>query len=99
MRIREPDQTERRRSGRPLPSSYPVVFDAERAALTLTETGSRLGDRTDPVPDAVFDKAAKHYNELALAALVLSMPAGTIWNRLTIFTGQEAGERTAQRAN
>jgi alkylhydroperoxidase family enzyme len=93
------DQTGRRRSGCHLPSRCPLSFDAERAAPTLTEVGSRLPDRTDPVPDAVFDEAAEHCDELALAALVRCIAAVTIWNRLAIITGQEAGERTARRAN
>jgi AhpD family alkylhydroperoxidase len=49
----------------------PYFTDAERAALELTEAATRLADRADPVPDAVWEKAAKHYDERALAALIL----------------------------
>ena len=49
----------------------PYFTDAERAALALAEAGTRLADRADPVPDAVFDEAAKHYDEQALAALIV----------------------------
>ena len=35
----------------------PYFTDAERAALALTEAVTRLGDRSDPVPDAVFAEA------------------------------------------
>ncbi|NUS56775.1 MAG: carboxymuconolactone decarboxylase family protein, partial [Streptomycetaceae bacterium] len=45
--------------------------DAERAALALAESATRLSDRADAVPDAVWDEAAKHYDEKQLAALVL----------------------------
>src|ERR1035438_6936233 len=31
----------------------PYFTEAERAALALTEAGTRLADRSDPVPDAV----------------------------------------------
>lgn len=37
--------------------------DAERAALALTEAATRLADRLDPVPDEVWEGAARHYDE------------------------------------
>jgi AhpD family alkylhydroperoxidase len=77
----------------------PYFSDAERAALALTEAGTRLADQGDPVPDAVFDEAAKHYDEAALAALVVCIAAINTWNRLNVITGQEAGEWTAQWAS
>lgn len=39
--------------------------DAERAALALGETVTRLADRPDPVPDEIWDAAAAHYDERA----------------------------------
>jgi AhpD family alkylhydroperoxidase len=74
----------------------PYFNDAERAALALTEAGTRLADRADPVPDEVFAEAAKHYDERALAALVVHIAAINTWNRLNVITGQVAGEWTAQ---
>ena len=47
----------------------PYFTDAERAALALTEAVTRLSDRPDPVPDEIWDEAARHYDETALAAL------------------------------
>src|SRR5690348_17974781 len=44
--------------------------EAERAALALTEAATRLADRADPVPDDVWDEAARHYDESQLGALV-----------------------------
>ena len=41
----------------------PYFTDAERAALALTEAVTRLADRADPVPDEVWDEAARHYDE------------------------------------
>src|SRR6266478_3255498 len=49
----------------------PYFTEAERAALALTEAATRLSDRADPVPDEIWDAAAKHYNEQQLAALIL----------------------------
>src|SRR6266513_2614109 len=47
----------------------PYFSDAERAALALAEAVTRLDDRPDPVPDDVWDEAARHYTEEQLAAL------------------------------
>src|SRR5207302_5571966 len=51
----------------------PYFTDAERAALALTEAVTRLSDRADPVPDEVWDQAARHYDEPALASLMLAI--------------------------
>jgi AhpD family alkylhydroperoxidase len=74
----------------------PYFTDAERAALALAEAGTRLADQGAPVPDAVFDEAAEHYDEAALAALVAGIAAINTWNRLNVITGQPAGDWTAQ---
>ncbi len=68
----------------------PYYTDAERAALALTEAVTRLSDREDPVPDAVWQEAERHYDEDALAALVLSIAAINVWNRLSVATRQLA---------
>jgi AhpD family alkylhydroperoxidase len=70
--------------------------DAERAALALTEAMTRIADRPDPVPDEVWDEAARHYDETQLAALVLSIASINAWNRLNVATRQIAGEWVAQ---
>ena len=70
----------------------PYFSDAERAALALTECVTRLSDRPDPVPDDVWDEAAKHYDEKALAGLLLAIAAVNVWNRLNVSTRQVAGE-------
>src|SRR2546423_12940379 len=51
----------------------PYFTDAERAALALTEAVTRLSDRADPVPDEIFAEAARHYDERALAAPIVSI--------------------------
>ncbi|HEY0805509.1 MAG TPA: carboxymuconolactone decarboxylase family protein [Pseudonocardiaceae bacterium] len=70
----------------------PYFTDAERAALALTEAVTRLADRADPVPDEVWDEAARHYDEPALASLITSIAAINVWNRLNVTTRQQAGE-------
>lgn len=69
----------------------PYFTDAERAALALTEAVTRLSDRSDPVPDAIWDEAARHYDERALAALVLSIATTNLFNRVNAATRQLAG--------
>ncbi len=74
----------------------PYFTGPERAALALTEAGTRLADRAEPIPDEVFHEAATHYDERALAALVVAIAAINAWNRLNVVSGQVAGEWTAQ---
>ena len=69
----------------------PYFTDAERAALALTEAVTRLSDREDPVPDAVWDEAARHFDEKALSALLLCISVINMWNRLNVATKQVAG--------
>ena len=70
----------------------PYFTDAERAALALTEAVTRLSDRADPVPDEIWDEAVRHYDEPALAALIIAIASINVWNRLNVATRQVAGE-------
>ena len=73
----------------------PYFNDAERAALALTEAVTRLSDRPDPVSDAIWEEAARHYDQAALAALILEIASINVWNRLNVTTRQTAGEWAA----
>jgi AhpD family alkylhydroperoxidase len=68
----------------------PYFTDAERAALALTECVTRLSDRPDPVPDEVWNEAARHYDEKGLAALLVAVVSINSWNRLNVATKQVA---------
>jgi AhpD family alkylhydroperoxidase len=70
----------------------PYFTDAERAALALTEAVTRMADRPDPVADEIWDEAARHYDEPALAALLIAISTINVWNRLNVATRQIAGE-------
>jgi AhpD family alkylhydroperoxidase len=56
----------------------PYFTDAERAVLALTESVTRLGEAG--VPDDVWAAAAKHFDERALAAIVLQIALVNVWN-------------------
>jgi AhpD family alkylhydroperoxidase len=65
--------------------------DAERAALALAESVTRLSDRPDPVPDEVWDEAARQFDEVALASLRVTIGVINVFNRLNVATRQVAG--------
>ena len=69
----------------------PFFSDAERAALALTEALTRLADKEEPVPDAIWDAAAEHFDEAQLAAIVLDIAQINVWNRLNVATRQVVG--------
>jgi AhpD family alkylhydroperoxidase len=69
----------------------PYFSDAERAALALAESATRLADGGG-VPDDVWDEAADHYDEQGLAALILMIATTNLFNRLNATTRQPAGQ-------
>ncbi|MEV0603765.1 carboxymuconolactone decarboxylase family protein [Streptomyces sp. NPDC050315] len=69
----------------------PWFTDAERAALALTESVTRLADSSDPVPDAVWDAAAEHFDEKQLASITLMIGITNLFNRINVTTRQVAG--------
>ncbi|MFF3954129.1 carboxymuconolactone decarboxylase family protein [Streptomyces sp. NPDC001890] len=73
-------------------SDAPYFTDAERAALALAEHATRLSDRSDPVPDAVWDEAARHFSEKQLSALVLAIGLTNLFNRINVTTKQPPGK-------
>jgi AhpD family alkylhydroperoxidase len=70
----------------------PYFTDAERAALALTEAATRLSDRADPVPDDVWNEAARHFDESQLAALIIQIGLINFFNRVNATIRQPAGE-------
>lgn len=69
----------------------PYFTEAERAALELTEAATRLSDRSDPVPDPVWDNARKHYSEKELSGLILWVGLVNLFNRMNVTTRLLAG--------
>lgn len=68
-----------------------LFTDAERAALALAESMTRLADRTEAVPDDVWGEAAKHFDDKQLAGLVLWVATTNLFNRINAATKQPAG--------
>jgi alkylhydroperoxidase family enzyme len=69
-----------------------VFTDAERAALELTEQGTRIADAAGGVPDDVWANAAKHYDEEQLAALAALIALINTYNRMNVILRQPAGD-------
>jgi AhpD family alkylhydroperoxidase len=69
----------------------PYFSDQERAALALAEAMTRLSDREEPVPDEIWAEARRHFEEPALAGLVLSIAMTNFFNRVNVTTRQVPG--------
>ncbi|MER5441392.1 carboxymuconolactone decarboxylase family protein [Streptomyces sp. NPDC002790] len=68
-----------------------VFSDAERAALEMTEQGTRIADAAGGVPDEVWANAAKHYDEEQLLALVSLIAIINVYNRMNVMVQMPAG--------
>ena len=91
IRGKKPDSTERLITVAAWRDA-PYFTDPERAALALSEAVTRLSDRPDPVPDEIWNEAARHFSEPELASLLLWIALTNVWNRLNVATRQVAGE-------
>jgi AhpD family alkylhydroperoxidase len=69
-----------------------VFTEAERAALELAEAGTRVADAAGGVSDEVWARAARHYDQAQLTALVILVSLMNMVNRLNIITRQPAGD-------
>jgi AhpD family alkylhydroperoxidase len=68
-----------------------VFTDAERAALALTEEGTRLADAHQGVSDETWAQARKHHDDDQLIALVSLVAMINASNRLTVILGYQGG--------
>ena len=68
-----------------------VFTDAERAALELTEQGTRIADAAGGVSGEAWTNAAKHYDEDQLAALISLIAVINAYNRINVINQQPAG--------
>jgi AhpD family alkylhydroperoxidase len=68
-----------------------VFTEAERAALELTEQGTRIADGGG-VTDETWANAAKHYDDDQLMALVTQIALINAFNRLNVILQRPAGD-------
>jgi AhpD family alkylhydroperoxidase len=69
-----------------------VFTEAERAALELTEQGTRIADAAGGVTDDAWAHAAKHYDEDQLAVPVAQIALINAYNRMNVIVQQPAGD-------
>jgi AhpD family alkylhydroperoxidase len=69
-----------------------VFTEAERAALELTEQGTRIADAAGGVTDEAWANAAKHYDTEQLAALVCTIASINAYNRFNVILKNQGGD-------
>jgi AhpD family alkylhydroperoxidase len=69
-----------------------VFTDPERAALELTEQGTRIADAAGGVTDDAWANAAKYYDDDQLGALVSLIALINVYNRVNVIIQQPAGD-------
>jgi AhpD family alkylhydroperoxidase len=75
-------ETEQRLYGLSAWRETPYYSDRERAALEWTEAITLVS--RDQVPDEVYERTRKHFNETELAVLTLAAVTINGWNRIAI---------------
>jgi AhpD family alkylhydroperoxidase len=75
----------------------PYFTQAERDVLAYTEEATRLSDRGETVPDAIWDAVARHFDEQTMAALVVAVAMINAWNRIQVSTRVPAGSYRAPK--
>ncbi|AEW98207.1 carboxymuconolactone decarboxylase family protein [Streptantibioticus cattleyicolor] len=69
-----------------------VFTDAERAALALTEQGTRIAHAAGGVGDEAWTDAAKHYDQDQLADLVMLITLINATNRMSVIVRRPGGD-------
>ncbi|PPJ34450.1 alkylhydroperoxidase [Nocardia nova] len=69
-----------------------IMFtDAERAALALTEEGTRLADVHRGISEETWQQVRKHYDDEQIGALISLIALINAYNRLNVIAGTPAG--------
>ena len=69
-----------------------VFTEAERAALGLTEQGTRIADAAGGVTDEAWANAAKHYDDDQLVSQVAVIALINAYNRMNVIIRRPAGD-------
>jgi AhpD family alkylhydroperoxidase len=72
-----------------------VFSEAERAALALTEEGTRLGDANHGVSDETWADARKHYDDDQLGTLVCLIAMINAATRMNVIVRNQGGSYQA----
>jgi AhpD family alkylhydroperoxidase len=86
--LKEASETEERLLAVATWQEAPSFSESERAALALAEAITRVADQANPIPDAIWDEADRHYDEQGLATLVLMISTANLFTRLGAVTRQ-----------
>ena len=68
-----------------------MFTDAERAALELTEQGTRIADAAGGVSDEAWARVVEHYDEDQLRDLVVLVALINATNRMGVIVRQPGG--------
>ncbi|HEX2143377.1 MAG TPA: carboxymuconolactone decarboxylase family protein [Glycomyces sp.] len=68
-----------------------VFTEAERAALALTEEGTRIADAQTGIDETTWETARKHFDDEQLAGLVAVIALINAFNRLNVLVANPAG--------
>jgi AhpD family alkylhydroperoxidase len=68
-----------------------VFTEAERAALALTEEGTRLADASEGVSDETWAAVRKHYDDDQVGALVCAVAMINAANRMNVVVHAQGG--------
>lgn len=69
-----------------------VFTEAERAALALTDEGTRLADNGRGIGEDTWAQVRKHYDDDQIGALISLVATINAWNRLNVLAGLAGGE-------
>lgn len=76
----------------------PFFSESERAALELTEALTRMADKGDAVPDALWQAVVRNFDEKQISALLMSIAQINFWNRLNAAVRAMVGTKWEQAA-
>src|SRR5215208_4001693 len=82
--LRKAGDTEQRIAAVAAWRDTPWFTEEERAALALAEAATRLSDRSEPVPDAVWREVSGRLSEPELAAVLTQIGIVNLWNHINV---------------
>ncbi|AYF75552.1 carboxymuconolactone decarboxylase family protein [Nocardia yunnanensis] len=71
-----------------------VFTEPERAALALTEEGTRLADANPGISEDTWAQVRKNYDDDQIGALISLIATINAWNRLNVISGMVGGDYT-----